>query len=114
MTLERWQYENEREWQRYVVQLARSRGWSVFHVPDSRRTTPGWPDLALLRAPDFLLVELKTNNGRLSRNQQTTIDALEACHVEVHVWRPQDEDAVRERLARPKPRHGDTNDWRNQ
>lgn len=110
--MERWQYDNEREWQRYVVQLARSRRWTVFHVPDSRRTTPGWPDLAMFRVPDFMLVELKTNNGRMSKQQQATVEALALCGVEVHVWRPQDDTAVRQRLKGPEHTHGATSDWR--
>ena|SRR5215813_5299012 len=96
----RWQYDSEREWQRIVVEYANKYGWSVFHHQDSRRTTPGWPDLAMFRVPDFMLVELKTDTGKVSRHQRSVLEALEQCGVEVHVWRPLDEPEVMHRLGR--------------
>jgi len=95
-----WQYDNEAEWRRYVIGSARLAGWTVFYWQDSRRTTPGWPDLALLRVPDFILVELKTNTGRLTRQQQLCIAELQACGLNVHVWRPEDEASVMQYLRR--------------
>jgi hypothetical protein len=97
---QRWQYASESEWQRMVTEIAHTCGWSVFHWQDSRRTTPGWPDLALIQAPQFMLVELKTDEGRLSRHQKNVLSALHECGLEVHVWRPSDERDVRARLLR--------------
>jgi hypothetical protein len=95
-----WTYDSETEWRSYVMEAARFAGWSVFYWPDSRRTTPGWPDIALLRVPDFLLVELKTNNGKLTRQQQLTISELQASGIHVEVWRPVDEAHVMRYLKR--------------
>lgn len=111
MTNQGWQYDNEREWHRYVVQLAHVCGWSVFQCSDSRRTTPGWPDLALVRVPSFMLVELKSNTGRVTAIQQHAIADLQGCGLEVHVWRPEDEALVRQRLKQPPPQHGGVYDW---
>jgi hypothetical protein len=99
-----WQYESEREWHTYVVELAHVCGWRTYHTHDSRRSNPGWPDLAIWKPPQFMLVELKTNKGKLSRTQQMVLAELHACHVEVHVWRPVDEHNVRARLKDVKHR----------
>src|SRR5690606_3109708 len=58
----------EAQFQRQVVDLARLRGWWVFHDHDSRRNPAGLPDLLLLR--DRLVVaELKTTSGRVRAAQ---------------------------------------------
>lgn len=78
----------EDEFQESVLKLARLQGWSWYHVPDSRKCPAGWPDLALWRPPQFLLVELKREGGRLSPIQRQTIEQLRECGLEVRVWRP--------------------------
>lgn len=88
----------EKAWQQQVLELASICRWQHFHVFDSRRSDPGWPDLILARAPELLAVELKTDRGRLSTEQTRWLQLLEACGVEVHVWRPRDFDQVSERL----------------
>lgn len=90
----------EAQWQRMVVDLATLHGWSHYHAYDSRRSNPGWPDLALWRPDQFILVELKTDTGRLRPEQALVIDDLREAGVEVHVWRPADWDTVKTRLAR--------------
>lgn len=78
----------EKEWQRQVVQLARTLGWHrPMHIYDSRRSEPGWPDLALVR-DRFLLLELKTDTGVISAHQAGWIQRLTAANVEVYVVRP--------------------------
>jgi hypothetical protein len=78
----------EKQWQAQVVQLARTLGWHrPMHIYDSRRTEPGWPDLALVR-DRFLLLELKTETGRLTNPQRNWIGRLHKANVEVYVVRP--------------------------
>jgi hypothetical protein len=89
---------NEREWQRHVVQLARYGGWLVFHVYEAKRVVAGWPDLQLLRPPEYVVVELKTNKGRLTVEQESCLDRFQRCGIETHVWRPCDIDEVQGRL----------------
>lgn len=79
---------SERQFQDAIVELATRLGWMWYHVPDSRRCPPGWPDLALWRPPQFLLVELKREGGRLSPVQRQTIEQLRECGLEVCIWRP--------------------------
>lgn len=90
----------EKEFQASIVELAHLCGWWVFHVHDSRRSQPGWPDLVLLRAPEAVFAEVKTDRGRVSTQQNAVIDELQACDLEVHVWRPRDWQTVERRLRR--------------
>jgi len=95
----------EVEWQAQVVDLARLYGWEYFHVTNSRRSAPGWPDLALVR-DRLVMAELKAEGGRLSKDQVRWIALLETAGVEVHVWRPSDLPAVTEVLRRRVPHSG--------
>lgn len=88
----------ESEWQAIVVEIAGYYRWQHFHVYDSRRSDPGWPDLVLARPPELMFVELKTDRGRLRPEQRVWCDTLTACGQEVHVWRPRDWDAMMDRL----------------
>lgn len=83
----------EREWQAQVVDAARLMGWRVYHTHDSRRSAPGWPDLALVR-DRLVMAELKTQTGRVSPEQQQWLALLDAAGVETHLWRPSDLDEV--------------------
>ena len=86
-------------------------GWLVFHDTDSRRSEPGFPDLLLARRGVVLLVELKTEKGKVSieqrianrgkrserllPSQQDWIEASSAL-----VWRPSDWPIIEEVLRR--------------
>lgn len=91
----------EKDWQAQVVQLARLSGWRrIYHTFDSRRSQGGFPDLVLVRPPELLIVELKTDVGKVKPNQQEWLDDLAACGVETAVWRPRDFDDIVQRLRR--------------
>ncbi len=90
----------EKEFQQAVVDLARLNGWLVYHPFDSRRSTPGYPDLTLARPPRICYVELKTDKGRITAEQQKWLDALAKCSVEVYVWRPSMWDEIERVLGR--------------
>lgn len=80
----------ERSFQRQVITYAEIMGWRWYHVPDSRRSTAGFPDLVLIRRPLVLWVELKSERGRLKPDQKVWLDDLRACGQVVYVWRPSD------------------------
>lgn len=90
----------EKQLQDDVVELASYCGWEHQHQYDSRRSDPGWPDLVLCRPPELLIVELKSDRGRLSRDQKRWLDRLQQCGVEVAVWRPRDWEQIVARLQR--------------
>lgn len=90
----------EQQLQQRVVDLARLRGWRVFHPHDSRHSEAGWPDLALCRRGRLVLAELKTATGRVSPEQRAWLADLAACPgVEVHLWRPADWQTVQRVLS---------------
>lgn len=101
--------QSERDWQAKVLQYAALRGWRAFHdnatnaprrcsgcgaIRHLPRNAPGWPDLVLVRRPDVLFVELKSDAGKVDDDQQRWLDDLMACGQRVYVWRPRDWDDV--------------------
>jgi hypothetical protein len=68
--------------------LAHLLSWEIYHTHDSRRSAPGFPDLVLMRPPELVFIELKTQTGRLTKAQQRWQDELAACGADVAVWRP--------------------------
>jgi hypothetical protein len=71
--------------QEMVIDLAKLRGWKVHHTRPAR-TEKGWrtpisghvgfPDLVLARGGQILILELKSESGRLTRQQQEWLDHL--------------------------------------
>jgi glycine/D-amino acid oxidase-like deaminating enzyme len=89
----------EADWQELVVQYARLQGWWAFHPYDSRKSQAGWPDLVLLRPPELVIVELKSQRGKVTQEQERVLAMLAECGVEAHLWRPADESEVFARLG---------------
>ncbi len=87
---------SEAEFMGQVIDLAHLCGWMTFHPFDSRRSCPGWPDVAFCHPGrhEFFLAELKSQQGKLSPAQQIWIEALRQAGVEVVVWRPSDLDTA--------------------
>lgn len=78
----------EAQLQEQVVQLARLRGWWVWHDNGTQgRNQAGLPDLILVRER-VVWAELKTDRGRLRSEQRHVIARLRAAGQEVHIWRP--------------------------
>ena len=73
-----------------VIDACRLLGVAWYHAYSSRRSVPGWPDLALCGSQGFLLRELKSATGRLSLEQQQWGLMLRAAGVSWDVWRPGD------------------------
>lgn len=83
----------EAVFQSHVVRLAAQLGWKVFHVYDSRRSQPGYPDLHLWHpVHGSIFRELKTMKGRLSADQVRVVESMKAAGIDVSVWRPADLD----------------------
>ena len=80
---------SEARFQAAVVALAERSGWAWFHVYNSRRCPPGFPDLVLVRPPVLILAELKTDTGRVTRPQADWLELLgRVPGVRVRLWRP--------------------------
>ena len=74
-----------------VRQAARHGGWLCYHTYDSRLSEPGFPDLVLVRPPELLFVELKSDRGRIRPEQREWIDALREAGQTAWVVRGPDE-----------------------
>lgn len=100
MTVE---FETEAGFQRTVTEYATWRGWRWYHTHDSRRSPSGFPDLVLVRGQNLIFVELKSEKGRVTSDQQEWIDALSATNYDhsgplVFVWRPSDWESIEREL----------------
>jgi hypothetical protein len=79
----------EAQWQAFVVDAARRvYGWHVIHVRNMLANDPGIPDLLMFRADRYLLIELKSERGRVSARQERWHEDAGASAVPVHVFRP--------------------------
>lgn len=97
----------EKQWERQVVELAEFCGWEHYHAWLSIHSPTGWPDEALLKPPDLIFAELKSEKGKLTAAQEKYIGLLRACGMRVYVWRPSDIDEVISVLSgRPAPKQG--------
>lgn len=88
----------EAQLQQAVIELARVLGWRVAHFRPAQ-TARGWrtpveadgkgfPDLVMVRGERLVFVELKSERGRTSDDQQAWLDAFFAAGHEVYVWDP--------------------------
>jgi hypothetical protein len=99
----------EAEWQQQVVDLAHMLGWRHNHTRRSigrgrswttATSVIGWPDLVMWSEAQrrVLYVELKSETGKLSFEQDIVLDSLRAAGCETFVWRPSDLEQVRDVL----------------
>lgn len=96
---------SEKAFQQQIVDLAKLTGWLCHHTHDSRRSEPGFPDLVLVRPPQVLFVEIKTEAGALRPEQEVWLSALRECPgVQAEVWRPSDWQSIEETLRRRRAR----------
>tara|TARA_R110000744_G_scaffold154674_4_gene269775 strand:+ start:155 stop:550 length:396 start_codon:yes stop_codon:yes gene_type:complete len=94
-------YISEEDFMRSVIKIASDCGWFVYHTPDSRRSQAGFPDLTLVsRTGDIIFTELKSQKGRIRKEQQEWLDRLrENGHIDVYLWRPSDLQDIINRLV---------------
>ena len=106
---------NERAFTEHVRRLAIEGGWLYYHTQDSRRSTPGFPDVVIVKAGTVIFAELKVAKGKVTVEQRAWLDALDQIvwpgldkeprkrngseqPVEVYVWRPEDFEQIARRL----------------
>jgi len=81
----------EDELQVLVLDLAKMLRWPlIYHPYDSRRSTPGFPDLVLVRGKRLLFAELKSEKGKTRPEQREWLCALTRAGAEALVWSPRD------------------------
>ena len=91
--------ETEKQFTAAVIKLAEAFNWRVMHIrpamtargswitPMQGKGSKGWPDLVLVR-DRVVFAELKTNTGRLTKEQKEWDAALQIAGAEVYIWRP--------------------------
>jgi hypothetical protein len=67
----------EAQLQQATIDTATALGWLSYHTYDSRKSAPGFPDCAFVRAPRLLLVEFKGAKEPLRIEQQAWALELE-------------------------------------
>lgn len=89
----------EKEWQRQVVHLALLYHWWVYHPQLSKWSEPGWVDLTLIRGERMLLIELKSDRGKLTKRQEYVHGLLRQVRgIEFYLFRPSDFERLQEVL----------------
>ena len=101
----------EREFTRWVIDVAQQGGWIVHHDLPAQKANGRWatwidgnagfPDLVLAHRHlgQLLFAELKVGNNRLTAAQDTWLATLSLAGIENHVWRWEtDRDAIASRL----------------
>lgn len=83
---------SERQLQDQIIELSKQMGWLSYHTFDSRRSTPGFPDLVLVHPKQRRVIwrELKSETGTTSAEQKVWISTLLLVGEDVDVWRPRD------------------------
>ena len=84
----------ESQFQQSVIDLARAKGWLVYHTWRSDNSAPGFPDLTMVRRERLVFAELKVNSNKPTPAQEQWLTALAAVQsvdtVQVYVWTPDD------------------------
>ena len=78
----------ERQFQSQVRDYARLTGWLGYHTHRSDRSDKGFPDLVLVRDRRVLWLELKSEKGRTTPEQETWLAALRQAGQDAYVVRP--------------------------
>ena len=94
--------ESERSFQGRLRRAALDLGWRYYHTHDSRGSDEGWPDVALAKpGQPLLLCELKRAGQKPTMAQLTWISLLNTTtRVEAGVYRPADWDLLVAKLSR--------------
>jgi len=108
----RWRSMSERQFQQWVMDLARACGWRVWHFNDSRRQVKpgvwvgdadaaGFPDLVLAHPRwGVIFRELKAEGEKPTPKQEQALADLRAAAADAKVWWPHDEEEICLRLTR--------------
>ena len=97
----------ESDFQKTVIGLAELQGWRIYHVAKVKgqlrsKTSKGFPDLVLGRAPTLLFRELKVGKRQPTFAQMVWLNLLEMCGQDACVWRPEDWELIEETLRRKR------------
>lgn len=91
----------EKQFTQQIRDLARLTGWKIYHTWNSIHSEKGFPDFVMVRGGRLIFAELKTEDGKVTPEQQEWLDLLGASgKCEVYLWRPSNWDEIQEVLTR--------------
>lgn len=90
----------EEAFQNKILALCRWLKLRTYHTYDSRRSTPGFPDLVIVGKGGVIFAELKSANGKVSLNQQAWWEDLTKAGAEAYIWWPEDWEIIQKVLKR--------------
>jgi hypothetical protein len=93
-----WQ-TSETAFQAKVVKYATEHGWMSYHTWKSANSSPGFPDLVMIRGDRIVVAELKVGTNKVTKDQRAWLDAFDGAGIIPHVWRPDDVEFIEEVLA---------------
>jgi len=89
----------EKQFESQVKDLAIMFNWFYYHTWRSIHSPAGFPDCVMIRDERVIVVELKSEKGKVSPQQEQWLNAFRATKMaEVYVWRPSDFDKIVEIL----------------
>ena len=87
--------ETEKQFQSWVMDLAKVHGWLTYHTWRSDNSQPGFPDIVAIRRSRMVVLELKTEKGKTTPEQEMWLDAFkEVPSVRAGVFRPSERQAL--------------------
>lgn len=92
----------ERDLREQVRDLCKLFGWKMYFSWSSLHSPKGFPDLILVRDSVIMAVELKSEKGRTTTDQDEWLSALRQGGAKACVWRPSDIDNVAKCLSYDK------------
>jgi len=94
----------EKQFQSQVIDLAQKLGYLCYHTYDSRRCSPGFPDIVIVGRGRILYRdrEMKTSKGKLTDAQRNWGEKLQASGGDWCVWRPSDMEEIIANLMKGK------------
>ncbi len=107
----------EKDFQRWIIDVARTLRWKVWHVPAPMQHVPdgrgfvgskdaaGLADLIMVRGRYLIFAEVKGTGGKLSDKQReflASVNEMVCENVVTFAWWPGDEAQIEGVLARPE------------
>lgn len=94
--------QSEKHFSQTVFDFGRTFGWlcARFATFAPTHTTPGFPDLVMVRDTRIIFAELKVGPNKLTDSQIEWRDRLMKTSVEHYVWYPEDWEEIEEALGR--------------
>jgi VRR-NUC domain len=89
----------EKDFMHSVLELVNLMGWLSYHTHNSKHSSPGFPDLVMVKDTHLIFAELKSDNGKTTPDQKKWLEALSKVEtVSSHLWKPQDWEKIEGKL----------------